>query len=63
MQNRQDKGGETMKRFKKGQSVLEYVLVLAAIIAAIAVVATTKIGGGVTKALGTAGDKIGNVSF
>jgi Flp pilus assembly pilin Flp len=51
-----------MKRAKKGQSILEYLIIVAVIVAAIAAIAIT-FQGNVKSAIDTAGNKIGAVSL
>jgi Flp pilus assembly pilin Flp len=58
MLNHRDKGGEKMKRCRRGQSVLEYVIVLTAIIAIIIAAATTVIRPAVTNVMNGAGNSI-----
>jgi uncharacterized protein (UPF0333 family) len=55
-----DKGGEKMKISKKGQSVLEYVIVLTAIIAIIVAAAATIIQPSVNQTLNKAASSISN---
>jgi len=50
MQNQWNKGGDLEMRKRKGQSILEYVIVLTVIVAAIALAASTLIKPAVNKA-------------
>ena len=58
MLNQVSKGGEKMRICKKGQSVLEYVIVLTAIIAAIVAGAAAILQPQVTATMNSAGQTI-----
>jgi Flp pilus assembly pilin Flp len=50
-------GGEKMKKFHKGQSTLEYVIILAAVVGAIIAIAAT-LSNKVTSSYNSLGDKV-----
>ena len=50
------------RRMEKGQSTLEYILVLAAIIAAVAIAANTALTNGITKSMTNAGGAVENAA-
>jgi Flp pilus assembly pilin Flp len=59
-------GGEKMRRLRKGQSTLEYVIILAAVVGAIIAVAAAlgpKISGGYGKLGDTMQSKVDTVKF
>jgi Flp pilus assembly pilin Flp len=51
-------GGENMLRKKKGQSTMEYIVLFAAVVAAILAFAYTSLRGGVKRVLTESGNKI-----
>jgi hypothetical protein len=63
----QAEGGDKMRRLRKGQSTLEYVIILSAVIGAIIVVANTVMKPKLESSYGTLGTKmetkIGEVDF
>ncbi len=52
-----------MKRHKKGQSILEYVIIITAIVAAIAIAANSVVGPAVSRLIGRAGAKIDSATL
>jgi len=62
MLNQPNKGGEKMRRCKKGQSVLEYVIVLTAIIAVIIAGASKILSPAVEHTLESSGQTIENAA-
>jgi Flp pilus assembly pilin Flp len=49
LQDKSEEGGEKMRK-RKGQSILEYVIVLTVIVAAVAVAAKSFLAGGISNA-------------
>jgi Flp pilus assembly pilin Flp len=55
-------GGENMLRSKKGQSTMEYIVLFAAVVAAILAFAYTSLRGGVKNVMTQSGQKINDAA-